>query len=97
MTPNTNIVWLAEVRKIRDRALDARNRMDLAGEDDAAYNAASEDLTWAKAGSIAGGKAQFGLLCAYIEDSSLAESPEVERLVRSIGDLLTRLSARSAG
>lgn len=97
MKRSDNVIQLAAVRKASDRALDARRRMDRAGElDDAAYNAASDDLVNASATTLAGAKAQFDYLHTMLDEGMTLEDDAVEKVMHSIGRLLSRLAARTA-
>ncbi len=96
--PHHNVVRLVDVRKISDRAAEARKRMDAAGEDDAAYEAALDDLVNAKATTIVGAKAQADHLSVILEAGASGDKISWElasSLLDSIRELLAKTAARS--
>lgn len=68
MDKRNNIVSLARVPRIVDRAAKARARAIAAGENDLAYEAAIRDIENYPATTIEGVQAKFERLCTFLDD-----------------------------
>jgi hypothetical protein len=78
---------MANVHNI-DPALAAKRDMELAGEDDAAYMAASESLHVAIATTQEGLRAKLDLFNSYFDGSCAVTAEDVRPLLESILDSL---------